>query len=245
MASPPRTPEREEERQRRLNARTLVIASAASASAAAVTSQLWIAGTWIAAAVSPVIVALVSELLHRPSERIARALTSDQPALILDDAAEPPAEAARPDPEASRTAEAEPGAPASATGPVRVYRQPPQSPVRPRIALGVVLATALIALAVAVVVITVPELIAGQSLGKGDSATTFGGGKARKKNSKPDSGQTITGTETQATTPTETTGTDTGTTTTRQPPATDTTPTTAPPATTTAPGEKLAPRTTP
>ncbi len=81
MASPPRT--REEER--RLNARTLAIASAASASAAAVTSQLWIAGTWIAAAVTPLIVALVSELLHRPTERIARAITSDRPALVLDD----------------------------------------------------------------------------------------------------------------------------------------------------------------
>ena len=79
MASPPRT--REEER--RLNARTLAIASAASASAAAVTSQLWIAGTWIAAAVTPLIVALVSELLHRPTERLARAVTSDRPALVL------------------------------------------------------------------------------------------------------------------------------------------------------------------
>ncbi len=174
MASPPRTREREEERQRRLNARTLVIASAASASAAAVTSQLWIAGTWIAAAITPVLVALVSELLHRPSERIARALTSDQPALVLDDAAERPAEATHPDPDA-------PPPQWTGAGPVRVYRQPPQTPVRPRIALGVVFATAAIALAVAVVVITVPELIAGQSLGKGDNATTFGGGKAREQ----------------------------------------------------------------
>ena len=94
MASPPRT--REEER--RLNARTLAIASAASASAAAVTSQLWIAGTWIAAAVTPLIVALVSELLHRPTERIARAITSDRPALVLDDAEEAAAPAAHPDP---------------------------------------------------------------------------------------------------------------------------------------------------
>ena len=58
---PSSSDEREEER--RLNTRTLTIASVASAAAAAVTSQLWIAGTWIAAAVTPLIVAVVSELL--------------------------------------------------------------------------------------------------------------------------------------------------------------------------------------
>ena len=192
MASPPRTRESEEERQRRLNARTLVIASAASASAAAVTSQLWIRGTWIAAAITPVIVAVVSELLHRPSERIARALTTDQPQLILDEPPEPATDAVRPDRDAPRPDPAAPpvarpssrGGVSGAPGPVRVYRQPAQVSKPPRIAVGVVLTTALIALLVAVVVITVPELIVGQSLGSGDNATTFGGGKARHKSSK-------------------------------------------------------------
>ena len=78
MASSPRS-EREEER--RHNIRTLLIASAASATAAAVTSQLWIRGTWIAAALTPVMVALVSELLNRPAERIARVWTAERPAL--------------------------------------------------------------------------------------------------------------------------------------------------------------------
>src|SRR5688572_23887527 len=78
MASPSRS---EREEQRRLNMRTVVIASAASATAAAVTSQLWIAGTWIAAAATPVIVTLVSEALHRPTEKIARAWTSERPGL--------------------------------------------------------------------------------------------------------------------------------------------------------------------
>src|SRR6185436_3450026 len=71
-----RSVEREEER--RLNSRTLTIASVASASAAAVTSQLWIAGTWIAAALTPVLVALISEAMHRPTERIARAWTAER-----------------------------------------------------------------------------------------------------------------------------------------------------------------------
>src|ERR671914_96229 len=75
MASSPRDVEREEER--RVNLRTLTIASAASAAAAAVTSQLWIAGTWIAAALTPALVALISEALHRPTERVA-AWTSER-----------------------------------------------------------------------------------------------------------------------------------------------------------------------
>ena len=168
MASPPRT--REEER--RLNARTLAIASAASASAAAVTSQLWIAGTWIAAAVTPLIVALVSELLHRPSERIARAITSDRPALRLDDTGQLPAREPHPDPDAPQPA------------PVRVYRQPTaKSGSRRRIAVGVVAITALLGLVIGGAALTAAELIAGQSIGKGDSATSLGGGKPRSKRS--------------------------------------------------------------
>src|SRR5215211_4068238 len=79
MASQTRQREREESSQ--LSLRTLVIASMASATAAVVTSQFWVRGTWIAAAMTPVIVALVQELLHRPTQRIATALTADRAAL--------------------------------------------------------------------------------------------------------------------------------------------------------------------
>ena len=190
MASPPRT--REEER--RLNARTLAIASAASASAAAVTSQLWIAGTWIAAAVTPLIVALVSELLHRPSERIARAITSDRPALQLDDPEESPAPRPRPDPDA-------------APAPVRVYRQPAARPAsRGRFAVRVVALTALLGLVIGGAALTAAELIAGQSIGKGDRATSLGGGKARKSRGAEERApvETITTEEPPVTEPTET-----------------------------------------
>ena len=169
MASPPRTPEREEER--RLNMRTLVIASAASASAAAVTSQLWIAGTWLAAAITPVMVALVSEVLHRPTEKIARAWTSDRPreALSRRPVDAPPA----PRSPSERTAGEGP--------PVRIYRQPSAAPPRRgKIAIGVVAATAALAFGIAVVTITVGELIAGESIGKGDRRTTFVPGKSNK-----------------------------------------------------------------
>ncbi|HEV3377797.1 MAG TPA: hypothetical protein VG126_11025, partial [Thermoleophilaceae bacterium] len=128
MTSHSRTAEREEERG--LNLRTLVIASAASAAAALLTSQLWIAGTWLAAAMTPVIVTLVSEILNRPTEKIARSLTSDRRPLAAAGGAGRPAGAqADPLPD---YAPMEPGAGAGramppvpgpgSEAPIRVYR---------------------------------------------------------------------------------------------------------------------------
>jgi hypothetical protein len=106
---PPATQSREEER--RLNSRTLTIASVASATAAAVTSQLWIAGTWIAAALTPVMVALISEALHRPTERVARAWTTER---------EPRGSTRS---RAQTATRGEPAAVTGSAGPVRMYRQ--------------------------------------------------------------------------------------------------------------------------
>ena len=96
MSSQSRT--REEER--RFNVRTLVFASIGSAAAAVITSQFWVAGTPIAAAMTPVIVALVSEMLHRPTEKIAEKFTSETDALPEAAGAEPPprTEARHPEP---------------------------------------------------------------------------------------------------------------------------------------------------
>jgi hypothetical protein len=228
MASDSRTAEREEER--RHNLRTLAIASAASAAAALLMSQLWIAGTWIAAAMTPVIVTLISELLNRPADRIARSLTSDRAALPAAGGAAPPA---RPGADALPTqAPEEPGAGAGlaqppvpgrgSEAPVRVYRsggagshgtlpgeggpreaagagrrageagaRPGDRGPRPggpaargpatrrrKIAYGAVFGTAALAFVIAVAVLTLPELVAGGSVGKNDGRTTlFGGAK--------------------------------------------------------------------
>ena len=209
MSSHSRTAEREEER--RLNLRTLVVASSASAAAALLTSQLWIAGTWIAAAMTPVIVALVSEMLHRPTERIAKSLTTDRPGLAAADraglpaaggAAPPPRPGADPLPE---RAPAEPGSgpgfarpPAPGPGseaPVRVYRTGGADPHgtlggggRPRtrrrkIAYGAVFGTAALAFVIAIAAVTLPELVAGGSVGKNDGRTTLFGGSKKSKDS--------------------------------------------------------------
>jgi hypothetical protein len=205
MASSPRTQEREEER--RLNPRTLCIASAGSACAAAVTSQLWIAGTWIAAALTPVIVTVVSELLSRPTERIARALTNNTAAVPDPDAPTPRPRASRParrssagrpprQPPAGPEISPDPDAPRpGAAGPVRVYRQPPRRPPRRRIAYGVVAATAGVAFLVGIFVFTTTELLAGESIGKSGGRTTLFSDSSNTRTTE---------TEQERTTPTET-----------------------------------------
>ena len=179
MASPSRTAEREEER--RHNMRTLAAASVGSAAAALLTSRLWIAGTWIAAAVTPVMVALVSELMNRPAQRIKQFTTERSASRGTQTA--PLAEA---DP-LPRRAAPEP----VPTGPVRVYRageaepRAPRGPVsrRRKIAYGTVFGTAALAFLIAVTLITVPELLAGGSVGKNDTRSTFFGGSKKDGNS--------------------------------------------------------------
>jgi uncharacterized membrane protein YvlD (DUF360 family) len=145
--------------ERRFNVRTLVIASIASAAAALITSQFWIRGTPIAAALTPIIVTLVSELLHRPTEKIAQRMTAETDAL-------PEAAGAEPPPPSEETA------PRPAPDPdFKVYRS--GSARRKRIAWVTVLTTGLLAFVIAAVVLTVPELIAGGSIGGRDRATTL------------------------------------------------------------------------
>ena len=174
---PPATRSAEREEERRLNTRTLTIASVASATAAAVTSQLWIAGTWIAAALTPVLVALISEAMHRPTERIARAWTSDREA----------GSSGRP--RARSATRHEPAAVTGSAGPVRVYRQTSRGATRSergrpvlsgrRIPVRAVLITGAIAFAIALTAITTIDLVSGGSVGRGSGGTTFwGGGKS-------------------------------------------------------------------
>jgi hypothetical protein len=167
----------EREEERRLNTRTLTIASIASATAAAVTSQLWIAGTWIAAALTPVLVALISEAMHRPTERIAQAWTSERDARRSTSPAHSPTRR-------------EPAAVTGTPGPVRVYRQTPHGATEAepgrlalagrRIPVRGVAMTAAVAFVVAIAALTTIDLVSGGSVGKGSGRTTFfSGNKSR------------------------------------------------------------------
>jgi hypothetical protein len=172
---PPRTETREE--QRRLSIRTLLIASVASAAAAVVTSQFWIHGTWIAAALTPVIVTVVSELLHRPTEAVARRITTDRTVVLPDDPARP--------------------GPGPISDQVKVYGGSGARSSRKKFAVGLVVGTAALAFAIGAAALTLPELIGGQSIGSGDRGTTIFGGKQKQKNNSQGQQTTPTVTETQ------------------------------------------------
>ncbi len=167
----------EREEERRLNTRTLTIASVASASAAAVTSQLWIAGTWIAAALTPVLVALISEAMHRPTERIARAWTSEREMRAT---------------QAATPTRREPTTVSGTAGPVRVYRQSgPRTTMltKRRIAIGTVAATAAIAFAIGILALTTVDLVSGGSVGKGSGRSTLFSGSSSKEQPQQDQSQ--------------------------------------------------------
>jgi hypothetical protein len=160
------------EKESRLQVRTLVIASAASLAAALITSRFWIRGTPIAAALTPVIVTIVSEMLNRPTEAIAKRVTTDRTAILPEaTGAGPPAEQRDEPARPARDLEGEPV-------PTRIYRAEPRrgwGRVHPK----VVVVTAVLAFVIAATALTVPELIAGESIGKGDRKTSLFGGRDR------------------------------------------------------------------
>ena len=205
--------QRSREEERHLSIATLVIASIASATAALITSQFWQGGTPIAAAVTPVIVALVSELLHRPTAKIAERMTSER------DALPPDAPASRRSPEGMSV--------------------PRSGPIRRGLSLKVVAATAALAFVIAAAALTLPELIAGQSLGNPDRGTTIFAGKERAADRGSDEPSQATDesepTETQPQTTEESSDTDPERTAPEEPTDTDTE---------TAPQPKKAPRQT-
>jgi hypothetical protein len=190
VASQTRPSASEDERRHKI--RTLVVASAASATAAVVISQFWIAGTWMAAALTPVLVTLISEMLHKPTAVIASRLTTEKDAILPEagGAGRPPRRA---DEALPRRAPAEPGSREAepAEPPIRVYRTGDGGPARPRarkkIAVGAIAATAATAFAITAIAMTGTELVTGGSIGKGSHKTTLlGGGKDSTKDKEQD-----------------------------------------------------------
>jgi hypothetical protein len=157
------------------------VASLASLTAAIVTSHFWRGGTPITAAITPVLVALASEIYRRPAERItklssrAAATTRVRGSAVSarDDVTSGPPAAA---PDEGGPDGLAPDGPLldpqdAGAGPGRVYR--PES--NRRFHLKIVLATAVVAFAIALAVLTLPELIFGGSLASHARTTFFGG----------------------------------------------------------------------
>jgi hypothetical protein len=204
----------------RLSPQTLIVASLASLTAAIVTSHFWRGGTPITAAITPVLVALASEIYRRPAERItklsSRAAATTRvrgSALSARDEITSGPPAAAPDeggpdgvPEDGPLLDLSDAGP----GPVRVYR--PES--NRRFHLKIVLATAVVAFAIALAVLTLPELIFGGSLAS-HARTTFFGGNSHHHRSTTKTTTTATKAQSSSAASTPTTATKTVTTTTQ------------------------------
>ena len=145
-----------------ISIQTLAISAAAAVAAAVVVPLVWERGTLVAAAMTPVIVALVSEGLRHPAEKLPTATSraSRRPG----DAATGP-EPFDPLPEEER------GASTLDDDPFRLRERPP---IRRRWRLAV--ATGLVAFVLAVTALTLSELVFGGSATRDSGRTTFFGG---------------------------------------------------------------------
>ena len=149
-----------------LRVSTLVIAALTSVITATVVSRLWAPGTVWATAMTPVIIAVVREMLERPARRVSSVASRYYPSPVAKTArtvAEPPPEAHAPPPPV-------PGAEYSK---MRVYRRERAIPGR-RWKLAI--ATGLLAAVIAIAAMTLPELVAGRSIVSSSNDTTIFGG---------------------------------------------------------------------
>ncbi len=145
-----------------LSLRTLLIASAASAAAAVVVHQIWRPGVLIGAAVTPLIIAIVQDLLNRPAQRL-EALRAERPTAQW--------RRAEPEPERAPTPVGEADPVQDELTPVHVYGRPRE----PRRGLRLALLTGLIAFVIGALALSLSELVFGGSVAGGTRTTYFGG----------------------------------------------------------------------
>jgi hypothetical protein len=218
-SAPPATPPPPAAPPEGIELTTLFLSAVASAAAAYVTSKIWAPGTLFSAAMSPVIVALVKEGLRKPTEVVTAAVPVVAKPLRVSSASrigagrvvrvpsDPgPVQRTLPDdlPDRLQAGAPPPLPPPQAgahAGPVRVY-----STRGNRMRLRAAILTGLLAFVLVVAFYTVPELIAGQSVGRSGHATTFFSGKAKThaKSTTTTTSTTKSGTTTSNTTTSET-----------------------------------------
>jgi hypothetical protein len=163
-----------------LSLQTLVLAAASSAAAAIVVSHIWKGGTVIAAAMTPVIVSIVKELLARPmdSEMVRRPV--QQVSRVASSRRRVATGAGvRTEGEAPRSIE--PPSPPAEAGltPMRTYGR-----LRPRkLHLKIAIVTGLIAFVIGAAALTLPELLFGGALSSSHQTTLFGGGGGKSSKS--------------------------------------------------------------
>jgi len=164
-----------------LSFQTLVIASLSSAAAALLTSFFWESGTVFSAAFTPVIVSIVGEALKRPAKTISevRPVRRDR---AISTARGTPAMSGVPSPAAGT-------APSGDTAPSVTSSTAGGVAGRPRgrgftrlfgrrVNMRLALATGGLAFLIAAAFLTLPELVAGESVAGQPGRTTLGGGSS-------------------------------------------------------------------
>jgi hypothetical protein len=187
----------EPRRQSGLSIKTLLIAGAASASAALVVPLFWKPGTVFAAAMTPVIVSVVSELLKHPTEKVSSVASrrATGGGVIL----EPPPRRDEPfDPLAPAPTEELEALPQTTSQ--RAVHRRPLTGRQWKLAL----VTGLVAFLGAAGVVTASELIAGDSVSSRSGRTTLFGGGSNGNDATPTPTPTATPEERRSATPTPT-----------------------------------------
>jgi hypothetical protein len=198
---------------------TLVIASAASMAAALVTSRLFPPGAPFTAAVTPVIVAMVSEMLHRPANRMSELREARRTMVREAELLHSARTGLDAPPEGGAWTDPLPPPPGrgygngAGGGQVRIHGGSRWGRVHPRVAI----ATGLLAFTIGAAALTLPELIFGGAAVTGKRTTLVPvGGSSKKSSPKQQTQTTPQPTQTQTTPaqqqPQQTTTTDTTTT---------------------------------
>jgi hypothetical protein len=191
------SPEKEDKGGGSLSLQTLVISSLAAVAAAIVVPTFWERGSLVATAITPIIVAVVSELLNRP----AKVITSSVPKVTRRSATG-----------AALRSEQPTGVGARGSGPEQLppRREDPfglYEPARPsrRFPLRLAVITGLLAAVIGAGVVTASELaVFGHQIGNSHRSTGLLGGTTKKSTATPTPTATPTGTATETPTPTET-----------------------------------------
>jgi hypothetical protein len=190
-----------------ISIQTLAISAGAAVAAAVIVPMIWERGTLVATAMTPVIVALVSEGLRHPAEKITTA--TSRVARRPDGARGPePLDTGAPDEPFDPLPPVERVEPRRGDDPFGLRERPP---IRRHWRLAVI--TGLVAFVLAVTALTMSELVFGGSATRDSNTTFFGGGRQEKQeeatptpgpDSTPESTEDATPTPEPTETPTQT-----------------------------------------
>jgi hypothetical protein len=192
------SPEKQPQGGSSLSIQTLVISSLAAVAAAIVVPMFWERGSLLATAITPIIVAIVSEALNRPAKVITKVTPKVVPRRTATGAA--------------LRSEQRTGVGARGDGPEQLppRREDPfglyeEERPRRRFPWKLAILTGLLAAVIGATVVTASELaVFGHSVGNTHRSTGLLGGKSTKATATPTATPTATATQTETPTETET-----------------------------------------